>query len=58
MGQNEEHLLEGGPLSDPKLSEKIQRMIRPDALKKNDPLFWSPGAGTEVWEMFCACITG
>lgn len=33
-------------------------MIRPDALTKNEPLMWSPGLGTDVWEMFCAAITG
>lgn len=33
-------------------------MIQPDALKKNEPLQWSAGIGTEVWEMFCAAITG
>lgn len=38
--------------------EKIQRMIRPDELKKNEPLKWSAGTGTEVWEMFCAAIGG
>src|SRR5499426_3180022 len=39
-------------------NEKIQRMIRPRALKKKDPLLWAPGAGTDVWKMFCACVTG
>jgi hypothetical protein len=29
--------------------EKIQRMIRPDELKKNEPLVWSTGTGTDVW---------
>ena len=38
--------------------EKLQRMIRPEALNKNTPWIWSPGIGTDVWEMFCACITG
>jgi hypothetical protein len=33
-------------------------MIRPEALKKSEPLLWSPGIGTELWEMFGACITG
>jgi ankyrin repeat protein len=33
-------------------------MKRPAALSTNDPLFWSPGKGTDVWEMFCAAITG
>jgi ankyrin repeat protein len=33
-------------------------MIQPEVLKKREPLTWSPGMGTDVWEMFCACITG
>ena len=33
-------------------------MTQPDALKRNEPLMWSPGNGTDVWEMFCACIKG
>lgn len=33
-------------------------MIRPDALKTQDTLFWSPGTGVDVWEMFCAAISG
>lgn len=33
-------------------------MIQPDELKKNEPLLWSAGTGTDVWEMFCAAITG
>ena len=33
-------------------------MIRPDELKKNEPLVWSAGMGTDVWELFCACIAG
>ncbi len=37
---------------------KIQRMIRPEELKKNEPLMWSPGTGADVWDMFCAAVTG
>jgi len=33
-------------------------MIRPDALKKNERLVWSAGTGTDVWDLFCACIAG
>jgi ankyrin repeat protein len=33
-------------------------MIQPDELSKNEPLMWSTGSGTEVWDMFCACIAG
>ena len=33
-------------------------MIQPDELKKNEPLLWSTGTGTDVWAMFCACMAG
>ncbi len=33
-------------------------MIQPDELKKNEPLVWSTGIGTDVWELFCAAIAG
>jgi hypothetical protein len=33
-------------------------MIRPEDLKKPEPLLWSTGSGTDVWEMFCACRGG
>jgi ankyrin repeat protein len=33
-------------------------MIQPEELKRNEPLKWSPGTGTDVWELFCACIAG
>jgi ankyrin repeat protein len=39
-------------------AEKIERMSRPEELKKSEPLKWSAGTGTEVWDMFCAAITG
>ena len=39
-------------------SEKIQRMIRPEELKKDVPLLWSTGTGTDVWDLFCGCISG
>lgn len=37
---------------------KIARMGRPEALANDEPLKWSTGAGTDVWAMFCAAITG
>src|SRR5205823_8707373 len=40
------------------LARSIPRMIQPDELKKNVPLTWSTGTGTDVWEMFCAAISG
>lgn len=33
-------------------------MTQPDPLKKNEPLKWSTGSGTDVWALFCACIVG
>ncbi len=33
-------------------------MIQPEELKKNEPLEWSPGTGTDAWEMFSASIAG
>ncbi len=33
-------------------------MIQPEELKKNEPLKWSPGTGTDVWNLFCACREG
>jgi ankyrin repeat protein len=38
--------------------ETIRHMIQPKALKTRQPLKWSPGTGTDVWEMFCACRLG
>ncbi len=58
MGHIEKDLNAARPSSDPKFAEKVQRMIRPEALKKNEPLVWSTGMGADVWEMFCTCITG
>jgi ankyrin repeat protein len=33
-------------------------MNQPDELKKNESLFWSAGTGTDVWALFCACLSG
>ena len=33
-------------------------MIQPEELKTGEPLFWSPGRGIDVWELFNACIHG
>ncbi len=33
-------------------------MNRPTELMKSERLTWSPGTGTDVWELFCACING
>lgn len=39
-------------------SEKVQRLIRPEALQKDEPLVWSTGSGSDLWEMICAAIDG
>ena len=31
-------------------------MTQPELLKKDEPLLWSTGQGTDVWALFCACI--
>ncbi len=33
-------------------------MIQPEDLKKTTPLLWSTGKGTDVWKLFCACVSG
>jgi ankyrin repeat protein len=33
-------------------------MRRPEILKRNEPLKWSPGRGTDVWDLCCAAIAG
>ncbi|HEV8357244.1 MAG TPA: ankyrin repeat domain-containing protein [Gemmatimonadales bacterium] len=33
-------------------------MFQPDELRKDEPLLWSPGTGTDVWALFCACRDG
>jgi uncharacterized protein len=38
--------------------ETIERLIRPDALTKDEPLVWSPGRGADLWAMFVAAVTG
>jgi len=58
MERVEESLNAARPSGDSRFADKVQRMIRPEALKKNDLLYWSPGIGADVWEMFCAAITG
>jgi hypothetical protein len=33
-------------------------MTQPEALRKDAPLKWAAGRGTEVWALFCASIDG
>jgi len=46
------------PSKDSAFADKVARLIQPDALKQHKPWEWSPGIGTDVWAMFCACISG
>ena len=39
-------------------AEGVRRMMQPDALRRDESLFWSPGRGTDVWAMFQACAAG
>ncbi|MGD9633174.1 MAG: ankyrin repeat domain-containing protein [Pirellulales bacterium] len=33
-------------------------MNQPETLKTHEPLVWSTGRGRDVWELFCACVSG
>lgn len=57
LGDVERSLQAARPSRSPTFAEGVLRMIRPDALKKKEPLVWSPGIGTDVWEMFCAALS-
>jgi ankyrin repeat protein len=35
-----------------------RRMLQPAALKSDEKLLWSPGRGTDLWQLFQACIAG
>jgi hypothetical protein len=39
-------------------ANRLDRLIQPEVLKQRQPWLWSPGIGTDVWAMFCACIAG
>ena len=58
MADTAETLGTARPSGDSKFAEKVRRMIQPAPLKQQIPLLWSPGMGSDVWEMFCACIQG
>lgn len=58
MGDIDKNLNAARPSNTPTFVEKVQRLIQPEALKQKKPWMWSPGIGTDVWDMFCACISG
>jgi RNA polymerase sigma factor (sigma-70 family) len=58
MGEIEEGLRAARPSGTPEFAERVRRLIRPAELARREPLVWSPGIGADVWELFCASITG
>jgi ankyrin repeat protein len=46
------------PSRDSTFADRVARLIQPEVLKQEKPWLWSAGIGTDVWAMFCACITG
>ena len=58
MDEIERGLEKAKPSRDSAFADRVARMIQPDALKQATPWPWSPGIGTDVWAMFCACMTG
>jgi RNA polymerase sigma factor (sigma-70 family) len=58
MGDIEQGLKGARPSKDSAFADRVARLIQPEALKQQKPWLWSPGVGTDVWAMFCACITG
>jgi RNA polymerase sigma factor (sigma-70 family) len=58
MGDIERRLGAARPSGDDEFAERVRRMIQPEVLKKKEPWLWSPGMGSDVWEMFIACIVG
>ena len=58
MSDLEKHFDSARPSKDPRFAEVVRRTIQPEALKQRKPWLWSPGIGTEVWEMFCASMVG
>ena len=58
MSDLEKHFDSARPSKNPRFAEAVRRMIQPEALKQQKPWLWSPGIGTDVWEMFCASMVG
>ena len=58
MSDIEKRLDAARPSSDDRFAAAVSRMIQPEALKQQRPWEWSPGIGTDVWAMFCACMVG
>jgi Ankyrin repeats (3 copies) len=58
MSEVEQDLQATRPSTDARFAARVQRLIRPEALKQRQPSLWSPGLGPDVWDMFVACIAG
>jgi RNA polymerase sigma factor (sigma-70 family) len=58
MSDIEKRLGDARPSRSDVFAKKIERLIQPEALRQKKPWMWSPGIGTDVWALFCACITG
>ncbi len=51
-------LYEEAPSRAEKFAKKVERMIRPLALKTIEFSLFGKGAGTDIWEMLCAALKG
>jgi ankyrin repeat protein len=58
MSDIEKKLGDARPSRDSTFSEKVRRLIRPAGLTGTRKLFWTSGMGADLWELFCACISG
>ena len=58
MDDIERGLKDAQPSKDARFADRVARLIQPEVLKQQKPWLWSPGIGTDVWAMFCACIAG
>lgn len=58
MSDIEKKLGNARPSRDSRFSEKVRRLIRPAGLTGTRKLFWTSGMGADLWELFCACISG
>lgn len=58
MDDIEDGARDARPPKDSAFADKTARLIQPEPLKRQEPWLWSAGIGTDVWAMFCACITG
>jgi hypothetical protein len=58
MSDIEKKLGDARPSRDSRFSDKVRRLIRPAELTGTRQLFWTSGMNADLWELFCACISG